>query len=1136
MPSLKLPKVKLPKMNFKLNFWGRTSQLSRAWKKFLKQIPPSYRHFIQSYPRHFIVIGDQGSGKSQLVQKFIDQERDIYSFETSYTMDPDVQFYLGQRYILQEISWNMIEDRSIMAKKQLTNLWKRLYSYRTPTFVVTFDPLKWKNMDSEKINHYARLMLNKVALLSNLIDKPIEVRIALTHMDQVEGYSELNRILQLNGVSLDFDLSTYDTHTLQEAFKAYEVYLPLVMKNASADEYLKVLNFMKELSDFAFCIDQFVRSLTQKEYEKKILQLEKGYFVSHQESDLGSDIFDCVQEVTPSVYIKRHYLKHQVACASLAVAGVAYLGGYVAYKRHEVDDIRNKVALLEKYQRQEYLGEIVPYIQALNNFSSSKSFISRFQPIYYSSYNKQIDDFIAHSREYVLQPTFRKMVLNNQSEVELMYFLSLVKATNNNKLGQLINENITEWSELLDLPEDFIATYVNLAQTPQSSKVYVDEFNALYTKSAFSDHTPWFSFFNQMQHVLSAPHTLEAYLPDLRQQADALLGSIEKLDKYPLSAFLCKTLMEDSELKSHRHFLPRIRLIQDLRNNGEVLSELLTMVKGQSTEIKSFASQNVKDFLNSLDMLLTENEGDNRSFHFILGEKRWKFESQEWNNLLMEPKVKKIVEDYLVQNRDIGVRVFFKGSPELLDLDFTYLGEVFPAFKENASIPAHFTASAYERHVYCIAEELAKLNHSTLLSGEAKNDLSQFIAQNVDNYARQYRKHYEDVLAKLNAKPASFEEAEAIITFMTEPLSPYSHFLHAFINNLKVPASDSLLLYAMTNHLSELQFFNRLMPEELDKPGEMHTYQAILRNMLQESRGVSTTVVASRAGVLDKYLTPLGRMSLNILTEKSSSYQASVNEWLAEVEAPRKFESFFLNPVDWVHEFGLRDLEKSIGKAWDKECEPQLVKLFGKFPLNPNATESVTVEELEESLHPTSSLWAAADEIMGGVSVVRDEKWQPASNQLKLSDALYAKVNRFAHATNTLWDAEGNRQPLRFKVRTVPFSGKEDRGRKIIMSHLSTPKQTIFNLNQKPQSNTLEISWWEPEEILLGFELMESDTGVKPLRNHKQEATDWNIFQLLKQADRRDEHVWAWNIMDVENEKFALYFEENPWRVLNSSL
>lgn len=1120
-----------------MNFLGKTTRLSRAWKRFLRQIPPSYRHFIQSYPRHFIVVGAEASGKSQLVQKFIDQERDIYSFETSYTADSDIEFYLGQRYILQEISWSLIEDRSILAKKQLTNLWNRLYSYRNPIFVVTFNPLIWKNSDSEKINHYARLMLNKIALMSHLIDRPVEVRIALTHMDKVEGYTEFNRILQMYGSSIDIDLANYDTLTLQEVFKGYEEYLPIVLKNASAEDYLKVLNFMKELSDFTSCIDQFVRSLTQKEYEKKILTLQKAYLVSNQESDLGSDIFDCVQDVAPSVYIKRHYLKHQVACASLAILGIAYLGGYAVYKKQELHDIRNKVALLERYQKEEYLEEILPHIQALNNFSSSKGWVSRLQPIYYTSFNQQIEDFVSYSRDYVLHPTFRKMVLNNQSEVEMIYFLSLVKATNSNRLGQIISENISEWAEMLDLREDFVSMYINLVHTPYSAKVFVDEFNALSTKTPFTDHTPWFRFFNRIEDVIAAPHTLETYLPTLKVQADKLLDSLGKLEKHPLTNFLCKTLLEDEELQQESHFLPKIQLLQDLRNNNEDLEGLFTMVKNQSLDVPSFASRNMRFFLNSLDDFLATNDVENSSFHFILGGKRWKFESQTWHDLFTEPRVKKIVEDYLVTNRDEGVRVFFKNSPELIDIDLSSLSEYFPAFEQSSRIPSYFTASAYEKNIFSVAEILTKLKHSKLISGEVKSNLSQFVAQAVETYARQYKLHYEKVIAGFEVFPSSFDEAQSIIKYMTEPLSYFSHFMDTFRNNLKFPETESAVLHPMGYHLAELAFIHRIMPEDLDKPGEMHNYQAILRNILLDSKMASDSKKQDDFGTIEPYLTPLSRMSLAILTERSTSYRASLDEWLASVEVPSKFQSFFSNPVIWIHELGLRDLEKSINEAWRHECAPQLAALFHKFPFNPDGANYVSIQELEKNLHPSGLFWTKVNQILGGVSIVKGEKWQSAlPQQLKIDQELYSKVNLAAHATNMLWDAEGNRQPLHFKVRTVPFAGSSEGNRDTISTYLITTDQTIFNVNQLPKTDTLEINWWDPQEILLGFELLEKGTDLKTLKNLKMADSDWNLYQLLKKGKQRDQHIWCWHVPGVESEDFALYFEENPWNLLNPAL
>ncbi len=1127
----KLPsfKFKLPKPQF--NFLKRQTKLSRVWNRFLKQIPPTYRHFIQSYPSHFIVIGDENSGKSQLIQKFIDQERDVYSFETSYTAHPDVQFYLGQRYVIQEVSWSLIEDRSISAKKQLAGLWRRLYGQRDPIFVITFDPIQWSKMDAEKINHYARLLMNKIVLLSHVIDRPLKVRIALTHMDRIEGYTELLRVLRMYGIPFDIPLSNYDNETLNEISKKFEEYLPLILKHVSGDEYLKVLSFFKKLSELNSCIDQFVRSMIQKEYEKQVLILEKAYCVSNQESDIGSEIFDCKQEVTPSVYIKRHYYKHRVVSACILLLGCTTLAGVMISRKHDLGSIRSKIALLERYQTTEVLNEMLPNLSKLEKFATAKNY-NLLQPIYHASYDEQIENFVDYSRDYILLPTFRRLILSNQSEIEMVYFLSLAKATVDNRLGQLISENVSEWATMLGLPEQFVRAYVHFAKEPQQTKHYLDEFVSLCSVTPLSDLKPWFQFFEQINEIVDKPSKMEIYLPDLKVQAERLSQSLEKLNMHSLTPFLCKILIEDPELSDSSQFLPKIRLLQDLRNNQGAINELLAMVQSTTLMAPSMANQNLNNFLVVLDDYLSSEEQLNSSLHFILAGKRWMFETSNWTNLVLESKIKSLVDDYIASNRDQDVHVFFKDTIDLFDVDLSYLAEAFPQFKVKPSVKGCFTLSAYEKNILPISEKLAKLNQSKYISSAVKNQLSQYIAQSVESYARQYKEQYEDVLTRFEIHPKTFKDAKRVIGFMTEPLSHYSHFLHMMRKNLSIPESESLVLYPMM-HLSEFKFFQNMMPEELDKPGQMHYYQSFLRTMLRQVDSVGIATNQNQYGVLEKYLTPLSRVSLAILTNNSASFQSQLEEWFEETQVPSKYHAFFLNPVVWVHELGLKELSSVIEIAWSKECEPVVETLFAKFPFNRSGTEVATYEEVEDILHPNCAFRQKVHEIIGDVSLSQSGNWQSSYPvQLGIDAKVYSSLNLIAKATDALWDNNGDPKPLRFQVRTVPFKHLDGTNKQIVLSYLIAGDQTLFNLNQQPHSETLEIKWWDKDEVMIGFELMDQRSTVSTYKNMKVDKGDWSFFQLMTQSSQQDQNLWSWEIPE-EDQEFVLYFEENPWQVLN---
>ncbi len=1127
-------KIKMPKLP-KFNLFKTRVKLYRVWKRFLRQIPPTYRHFIQSYPSHFIVLGDERSGKSQLIHKHIDQEKDVYSFETTYTAEPDVQLYLGQRCILQEIAWNLVEDRSVRAKKELTQLWRNLYASKDPTIVIAFNPTFWEKTDFEKVNHHARLILNKIGLLSHIIDKPIKIRIALTHSDLIPGYSELMHILRIYGISLEVPLDHFDSDTIRNVFHGYEQLLSLALKNSNSEGYLKILNFLKRLEEISPVIDQFIRSLMQKDFEKKVVSLEKGYFVSNQEIDLNSEIFECEQREEASVYIKRHYFKHKVASVGLALAGCVCLAGASVVKKQELIQIRKRIALLERYQSSEYLDKVIPVLPPLVKISTAKIFLTRLEPFFYGAYKRQIVDFIENSRNFVLIPAFQKILMKNQAEIELVYLLGLCKATKDNRLGQLILENTKEWAEMLELPEPFIHAYVSLSDKPQPVKEYLERFNLLYNATPLTNEQPWISFFKHVQQYLDHPDVLTLHFEDLKMEAAGLLASLHRLKEHSLSPFVCKILQEDGELKSHIGFLPKIQLIQSLRDNYDVLDQFLKSIQGSNLDPALCNSLCVNGFLECVEDFIATCDLSNHSYHFILADKRWMFESSKWSNTINSLKVKKIVDDYIVNNREMQGASFFKNIGQLLDLDFSYLGEVFPEFQTRNRVGAYYARNAYEKYVFPVSDKLRKLNDSTLLTADIKNDLNKFIAAEVESYAREYRRQYQEIIAQLNIVPESIEEVRAVVGFMIEPLSHFTYFLQTLKHNLDVPFSESLVLQPM-QYLREFQFLNMVLSDHLEKGGELLTYQNILREMLDEIAPRSFV----KGGKGDEnlflgYLSLVGRFSLAILGGQGVSYVSLIQKWLTDTAVPHRYHQLFLNPANWIHEIGLADLKSSIELAWKEQCEPEINALFAKFPFSSDGQELATVEELQHILHPSSHLWSKIEQIIGPVSWKEDQSLEAKYPELlKLDENIFRTAHAMAKATQMLWDEQGNFQPLVFKVQTVPFKLAEHRDNQTVMSFLITKGQSLFNINQKPQWQTIKTKWWEPDEISIGIELLDINNNVHSYQNMKFDKEIWNIFQLLKEGQQTNGQVWQWQFSNDRDHVFALHFEKNPWEVLNT--
>ena len=122
IPQIRIPNwiLNIPNLKvFQKNSWQ--TSFYATWKKFIRQVPPNARSTIRAY-QHFIVVGNAKSGKSELIQGITEQSQDLYPFDTSYTANSDIQFYLGPSQVIQEIAFSSLEDKTIKVRKEIIRL------------------------------------------------------------------------------------------------------------------------------------------------------------------------------------------------------------------------------------------------------------------------------------------------------------------------------------------------------------------------------------------------------------------------------------------------------------------------------------------------------------------------------------------------------------------------------------------------------------------------------------------------------------------------------------------------------------------------------------------------------------------------------------------------------------------------------------------------------------------------------------------------------------------------------------------------------------------------------------------------------------------------------------------------------
>lgn len=1137
-------KARIPKIKFNFNFFSNLAKvfkfrkkgkgLYKIWKQFLQKIPPLFRRSISSYENFFLVLGYPQSGKSTLIKKCIESQQHVFPFDTTYTLDPALQCYVGSKYAVQEISWTFVEDTGIETRKELIYMWERLYSHRDPIVIVVFNPFFWKGLDSEKCKHHARQFLSKMSLLSSIVNQPVRVRIAMTHMDQLDGYSDLAQILQSQGLPSEISLTHYDKQTLKNILDGYEEFLSLLLKNSSADGYLKILNFFKTFPTLFPCLDYFLRGLLQKDSEKKVLILESLVFTSNNETDLPDTLFKCKQQVTSSMFIRKHILKHQFVCLCLALIGLVYFFSIYLLDRKSLDSVKIAITTLERHQTFSVLDEVILSLEPLTHKRFCDQYLAFLPSFFHSPYLKLTRDFISYSRDYVLFPKLRKTLMENGSEIKTIYLLGLMYASKDNRIGELILENVEEWTSVLGLPEQFVRFYVQLST--DKNPFSLDTISDFYLHSCLTDYKPWIQCLDGIQKVIENPDSVSIFLEEIKDKASSLIQTLQVFKQYSLTPFICKLLIEEEIPGLRKIFSKRIEVIQFLKENGEMLEEFFQTINNLSLEIVSCHDMNFLQFVNQIKETIISH-GESKSYHFLIPGKVFLIDSRALTDLISRHKVHQLMKDYMDQNREPDGKIFFKNASALFDLSFFYLEEDFPLFKGKKAIPGCYTYTAYEKYIYHIVNPLVQINGSPLIDFELKNQFNRFVSQNLESYAKQYRKSYQDLFYLFDGCYNSLEEIKKNLILIGEiSSSHFTHFFNSLKYNLNLPSNDSLILYPM-HHLNDFQFLSTILSEELDKQSLLVDYQRILIQLLRDLRNESSPEEGEYL-LLDKYLSPAGRLSLSILQQKENSYFSQVMRWLEKANIPTRYHSFFLNPIVRLHEMGLKELKFSVESCWISDFYPLLKMFYSYFPFSPSSSSIATPEMVESILHPLQGIWEKIQQSIGLVCSEKNGQWSSIYSSLVFDHSICAQLNALSSLRDQFWNCEGKRQPLLLRLKTVPFKENLEKDKSMLLSYLVAGDEFLFNINQQPRWTTFSFAWWEQKTAHVGVELLDPKTKKRIYQNLKIENAFWSFFLLLAKAKQKDEHTWTWDVSEKllkqKRCECSFQFEKNPWKILSN--
>ena len=823
-----------------------SSTLLTIWKEFLLQIPKEFRRSIMMY-EPFVVLGESGVGKSSLIDACTDWQGQARQFYPSYTTNPLLQIYLGSKVVVQEIPSALLNDSSKPVLSALRRLWKPLFRKKEPTVVVILDASSFQTDTIESLKRHAQMVRGKINIISRLRRKPVKICVALTHMDQREGFLEFSRFLYQNNIPLDLRFtSKTDLQNLSTCLEQYEDYLSHGLTTLPGKDYLKIISFLRQAPELFAKVSVFTKILQSPDPlspEPEVIRLS---LISEKEGDsvISNPFVSALR--TDDLRGIQPLLKHQIAAAAIVVFGVAYLLSGYLYERHllnktdrEMQSMQASPPTLGDYDRDVH--------RLFLDFSLSlqKDPLLTVLPNFFPDFHEKINQRLVRIiRKFYLIPDLQ-LLANQQQQEEVqektLFLLSLMCASKRNQLGALILENLEEdgeeWTEKLGLPKLLIEDYVNhnndLRQVARDlSKLNLTALNA---KGRAPDPLPWLIYFRELTKAYQRPWITKAHLQKVQKEGQRGLELLDKLERYDLYAKFSELL--DSELKELKPVLD-IDFIWIPRKGSKIHREsmrqflgLLRSLNITYPPVEELSLGQLVENIKGMMTLFSKESDRGRTFSFSLAEEYFEFTERKWRELIVRSAITLSLRDFIAENKQGDGLLFFELYDEFDDIVMNPTNEGRFLFLGKAKVDGRFTRGAFEEAVKPALLALPEFVENLPIDKSEKARFRNLVFREVQAYARRYHAEWRDYYWDFDVQAQSLEELRFVLNQMQLPSSAFQDFLMTIKENTVLELGDNTYFTPFESSLRTFDFIGRLMQERKDEVPELENYRAILAQM-----------------------------------------------------------------------------------------------------------------------------------------------------------------------------------------------------------------------------------------------------------------------------------------------------------------
>lgn len=1111
--------------------------LRRAWRTFIRRMPREHQRVLPLF-RPFVVLGEAGAGKTTLIDRRTDWRGQAALFHPSYTDDPLLQVYQAARGVVQELSPAVLGDATPRARRALLALWRPLRRHKDPRVVVALSAASLRSAVPDALVKQAQAVRGKVDILAEAVGRPVKVTIALTFMDQVEGFAELATVAHDRELPLAFEAGeTPELRDLVAAFAPLHAWLPAVLRDQSAQAWLGAVSFVDGLPELLRPLSVFIDTLQGHHPLTATPAITAiGLTSKHEGASAAWNPFACA--ITREEARRfQPWRRHLAAAAAL----VLVIGGglYAAYS-HERSALERGLqrvdAYVDDFRNPDARATLLDDVAALKG-----SPLRPLTPSFFDD-DEELGERLIHERllaqirSGILEPRLRRMTVDEP--VAALYMLNLLTAGAGNTAARTILAEVEEWSSVLGLPPQVIIDFIDLNRRPDRYELPMDDaaFAARFSTPALHprEHDAA-ELARQVVTAMGAPLIERARVDELRTRGLEVLADLDAARDVDRVARVASLLNDTTRRRYGEAWIAAAR--EAPRTSREDVEALVQMLGGTDLSVRGDVST-LAGLIEAVEAIGAEGAAQPRTLRFDLGDAEVVVERSDWDAAVKRTRLTRLLTRFVDSPRETSAAMFF-GAATYPPVRLADPGGRF--FGGAGVVDGVYTARAFNERVRPVLEKLPEVLAGLTVADATRDAVLAAVKAAAQEHAEGYGDAWATLYASFGYSADSALSLKLVLTELTRPKSPLRRMLQEVSkgSDIVVAESNELLEpYAVV--VDAFAFVRAIVP----KPGEsspvLDEYFAIVAKMVKELGADAKAPEKDEKPGLVSALSPLGRMALSMYLDEESSALNQLDAWLSTSEVPGEWQAAFDRPPLLAYRIGIGEVEAKVEQAWDDAIDTFVSPVKMAFPFLPVAETAATAEEVEAALHPKGSFWTTIDSMIGPLLRKRGEAWELKSSRLgrlALPSEIVPSLNRLEPLKSRFWDSKGKPRPLVFKARPLPLPGDTQSQYATVMSHMQVEDAWVYGLNQRPDWTELKVSWWKAGAASVGAAFALGAEGSKVYRGTSRQDVDWGVFHLLQAAERHDEKAltWEWRVPSAVPGRSVIVgfqLDRNPWGLL----